>query len=45
VKAALEEIVAGRINASIECNPLHGRGLAEIIRKLEAGEPVEKRFT
>ncbi len=44
VKAALEEIVAGRINASIECNPLHGPRVAEIIRKLEAGEPVEKKI-
>lgn len=33
---------AGDINVDIECNPLHGPRVAEIIKKLEAGEKVEK---
>ena len=42
VKAAFEAMIAGDINADVECNPLHGPRVAEIIQKLEAGETVEK---
>ena len=39
VKAAFDAIVAGDMNATIECNPLYGDAVAELIKKLEAGEP------
>lgn len=42
VKAAFESMIAGDMNVSVECNPLHGPRVAEIIQKLEAGETVEK---
>ncbi len=43
VRAAFERIIAGEINCAVECNPLHGPRVAEIIQKLEAGQPVEKK--
>lgn len=42
VKAAFESMIAGDLNATFECSPLHGPRVAEIIQKLEKGEPVEK---
>ena len=42
VKAAFESMIAGDLNATFECNPLHGPRVAEIIQKLEKGETVEK---
>ncbi len=42
VKAAFEAMIAGDMNVSVECNPLHGPRVAEIIQKLEAGEIMEK---
>ena len=42
VKAAFDAMIAGDLNATFECNPLHGPRVAEIIEKLEAGEEVEK---
>lgn len=42
VKAAFESMIAGDMNVSVECNPLHGPRVEEIIQKLEAGESVEK---
>lgn len=42
VKAAFDAMIAGDLNASIECSPLHGPRVAEIIQKLEKGETVEK---
>ncbi len=42
VKAAFESMIAGDLNATFECNPLHGPRVAEIIQKLEAGETVDK---
>lgn len=42
VRAALEFMKDGRINADFECNPLLGPMVSEIIGKLEAGESVEK---
>ena len=41
VKAAFESMIAGDLNATFECNPLHGPRVAEIIQKLEKGEEVE----
>jgi simple sugar transport system substrate-binding protein len=42
VAAAFDAMIAGTMNVSIECNPLHGPRVAEIIQKLQAGETVEK---
>ena len=35
-------MLQGEINVDIECNPQQGELLDEIIRKLEAGETVDK---
>ena len=42
VKAAFEAIVAGDMNATIECNPLYGPFVVDCIEKLEAGETFDK---
>mgnify|MGYP004715795379 CR=1 FL=1 len=42
VRAALEAMQAGEINADFECNPLQGPKLVETIKRLENGEKVEK---
>lgn len=42
VKAAFESMIAGDMNVSVECNPLHGPRVEEIIQKLEKGESVDK---
>lgn len=42
VRAAFEAMIAGDMNVSVECNPLHGPRVAEIIQKLENGEQVDK---
>lgn len=42
VAAAFDAMIAGTMNVSIECNPLHGPRVAEIIQKLEAGQTVDK---
>jgi len=41
-KWALENVLAGKFNLDVECNPLHGPRIVELINKLEAGETVEK---
>lgn len=42
VAAAFDAMIAGDMNVSVECNPLHGPRVAEIIQKLENGESVDK---
>ncbi len=42
VAAAFDAMIEGAMNVSIECNPLHGPRVAEIIQKLEKGETVDK---
>lgn len=42
VRAALEAMRDGEIHADFECNPLLGPEVEKVIRKLEAGEEVEK---
>ncbi len=41
-RRAFEKVIAGELNVTVECNPLHGPRVAEIIQKLEAGETVDK---
>ncbi len=42
VSAAFDAMIAGDLNCAVECNPLHGPRVAEIIQKLENGETVDK---
>ena len=42
VKAAFDAIVAGEMNATIECTPLYGPFVVDCIEKLEAGETFDK---
>ena len=42
VKAAFDAIVAGEMNATIECTPLYGPTVVDFINKLEAGEEFDK---
>lgn len=41
---ALELVKNGKISCDVECNPLQGKLLASVIKKLEAGEQVEKEY-
>lgn len=41
---ALELVKEGRINVDVECNPVQGAYVNEIIQKLEQGESVEKCY-
>ena len=41
--AGLTDTLAGKIACDVECNPLHGPRVQEIIEKLEAGEDVDKQ--
>lgn len=41
---ALEMVNDGWINVDIECNPVQGAYIDKIIRKMEAGETVEKSY-
>jgi galactofuranose transport system substrate-binding protein len=43
VKAAFEAMVAGKLNCSVECNPLLGPLLFDAIEKTVRGEQVPKR--
>ena len=42
VKGAFEAMVAGKLNATVECNPLLGPLVFDTINKVRAGEKVEK---
>lgn len=42
VKVAFEAIVAGEMNATIECTPLYSRFVIEAIKNLEAGQEYDK---
>lgn len=41
-KAGLTDTLDGKITCDVECNPLHGPRAEELIKKMEAGEDVEK---
>ena len=40
---ALQLCLEGKINACMECNPLHGPRVADLIRQMERGEQPEKQ--
>ena len=43
VRGAFEAMKAGKLNATVECNPLLGPQLAELIRDVHAGREVPRR--
>lgn len=44
VHDALEMVAEGTINVDIECNPNQGEYISDVIRLLENGQEVEKRY-
>ena len=42
VRAAFEAMVAGKLNCSVECNPIQGEAAFDAVEKTVAGQPVEK---
>lgn len=42
-RAYLQMTLEGKINCNVECNPLHGPKVAEIIKKIEAGQSPAKK--
>jgi simple sugar transport system substrate-binding protein len=45
VKGAFEAMMAGKLNVTIECNPLLGPQLMQVARDITAGKAVPKRIT
>ena len=43
VRRALQACIDGKINLCVECNPLHGPRVADIIRRLEQGNSLPKK--
>jgi len=44
VRAALQLCLEGKINLCVECSPLHGPRVAELIQMYLAGEEIEKQI-
>ncbi|GAA3049836.1 ABC transporter substrate-binding protein [Kitasatospora albolonga] len=44
VKDAFTAMADGKINVVVECNPLLGDQLMELVKKVKAGQPVERRI-
>ena len=44
VRRALEYCMAGKIDLCVECNPLHGPRVDELIRQHQAGEKIPKQI-
>jgi galactofuranose transport system substrate-binding protein len=45
VKGAFQAMAAGKMNVTVECNPLLGPQLMAAARDVAAGKPVQKRIT
>ena len=45
VKGAFQAMVAGKLNVTVECNPLLGPQLMQLAKDIVAGKPVPKRVT
>ncbi len=45
VKGAFQAMIAGKLNVTVECNPLLGPQLMAVARDVVAGKPVPKRIT
>jgi simple sugar transport system substrate-binding protein len=44
IRAAFQAMVEGRLNCTVECNPLLGPQLFDTVEAIVAGEPVPKRI-
>jgi ABC-type sugar transport system substrate-binding protein len=44
VKGAFDAMIAGKLNASIECNPLLGPQLMAAVKDVVAGKPIPRRI-
>jgi simple sugar transport system substrate-binding protein len=44
VKGAFEAMIAGKLNVTVECNPLLGPQLMAAVKDIVAGKPVPKRI-
>jgi simple sugar transport system substrate-binding protein len=44
VRAAFEAMIAGKLNATVECNPLLGPQLMTSVTELVSGRPIPKRL-
>ena len=44
VKGAFEAMVAGKLNATVECNPLLGPQLMQAVKDVVAGKPIPRRI-
>jgi len=44
VKGAFEAMMAGKLNVSVECNPLLGPQLMDLVKEVKAGKPQPKRI-
>ena len=44
VKGAFEAMIAGKLNVTVECNPLLGPQLMAAVKNVVAGKPVPKRI-
>ena len=44
VKGAFEAMMAGKLNVSVECNPLLGPQLMEVVKEVKAGKELPKRI-
>lgn len=44
VKGAFEAMMAGKLNVSVECNPLLGPQLMDIVKEVKAGKELPKRI-
>lgn len=42
-KAALQNVLDGKINADFQCNPLQGEALSKLIKQLKSGATVDKK--
>lgn len=45
VRGAFEAMVAGKLNVTVECNPMLGPQLMQLAKDVVAGKPVPKRVT
>jgi galactofuranose transport system substrate-binding protein len=45
VRGAFEAMVSGKLNATVECNPLLGPPIFDAIEKIVAGEPVPRKIS
>ena len=44
VRGAFEAMIAGKLNCTVECNPLIGPQLFDAVEQLRAGQPIPKRI-